>query len=251
MNKKKASSIGIIPARYGSTRFPGKPLAMIAGKTLLQRTYENAVLCQALNRVIVATDDERIMQHVQAFGGVAVHTSATCATGTDRLTEAYFSNTAFESDIIVNIQGDEPCMAPSTIEKVIALLEEDLEAEMATAAVRIYTEEEAMNPNVVKCIFDRHGKALYFSRALIPGNKRGKYAPTATYYKHLGIYAYRPRFLRDFAGWPKTTLQAEEDLEQLKVLEHGARIKVAIAENDSHGVDIPEDIHTIEKLLCK
>lgn len=251
MEGKKVSSIGIIPARYGSTRFPGKPLIKILGKTLLQRTYENARHCALLKRLIVATDDARIYQHVHDFGGEAVLTSHTCATGTDRLAEAYFSNQAFQSDIIVNIQGDEPCLDVTAIEKVISLLIEDHQATMATAATIIQSEAEAINPNVVKCVFDKTGKALYFSRALIPSNKNGTYDPSATYYKHLGLYAYRPQFLKAFQAWPKTTLQINEDLEQLKVLEHGGHIKVALASHDSYGVDTPEDILTIEKLLCK
>lgn len=244
-------SIGIIPARYGSLRFPGKPLAMIQGKTLLQRTYENVANHPSLAHVVVATDDIRIIEHVSQFGGRAVLTSTGCISGTDRLAEAYSCNQDLNSDIIVNIQGDEPCLAEETIQKVIELLSSDESASMATAVTKITSEQEALNPSVVKCVFDKEGNALYFSRSLIPGNKSGTYNKDTAYYKHLGIYAYRPEFLLHYAKLDKTPLQHTEDLEQLKVLELGYRIKVAIVESDSFGVDTPEDIHNIEKILCK
>jgi 3-deoxy-manno-octulosonate cytidylyltransferase (CMP-KDO synthetase) len=247
----KPKSIGIIPARYGSERFPGKPLALIQGKSLLQRTYENASKCAGLDRIVIATDDERILQHAYEFGAEAVLTSPHCPTGTDRLAEAYESHAHLASDIIVNIQGDEPCMPITTIDRVIALLHAHPEAAMATAATPIGSADEALSPHVVKCVFDSQGHALYFSRALIPSNKLNTYDATQTYYKHLGIYAYRPEFLKVYAKLPKTSLQVSEDLEQLKVLEHGFQIMVALADGDSHGVDTPQDIFNIEKLLCK
>jgi len=248
---KRAKSLAIIPARYASTRFPGKPLVEIQGKSLLQHTYENACKCKLLDQIVIATDDERIFYHAESFGSEVIMTSSSCMTGTDRLAEAYHNHPHLASDIIVNIQGDEPCMPISTIESVIAILQNHPEANMATAAALIHTESEALNPNVVKCVFNRFGKALYFSRALIPSNKQNAYDPAVNYYKHLGIYAFRPAFLKAFAELPRTPLQICEDLEQLKVLEHGSPIMVAIAEADSCGVDTPEDIFTIEKLLCK
>lgn len=244
-------SIGIIPARYGSLRFPGKPLAMIQGKTLLQRTYENVANHPSLADVLVATDDIRIVEHVRQFGGKVVLTSPECASGTDRLAEAYLSYEELSCDIIVNIQGDEPCLAKETIQQVIEILSNDKEASMATAATKITSPQEALNPSVVKCVFDSNHRALYFSRSLIPGNKSGAYNPEITYYKHLGIYAYRPDFLLHYAGLKKTPLQQTEDLEQLKVLELGYPIKVAVVDSDSFGVDTPGDIHNLEKILCK
>ncbi|MGZ3733179.1 MAG: 3-deoxy-manno-octulosonate cytidylyltransferase, partial [Parachlamydiaceae bacterium] len=154
--------IAIIPARYESVRFPGKPLAPILGKTLVQHTYENALRCKALQEIVVATDDERIFSHVRAFGGNAVMTSVFCETGTDRLTEVYANYPAFRSDIIVNLQGDEPCVSPETIEKIINLLAQDSQASMATAAVVLNSAEEALSPHIVKCTIDQNQNALYF-----------------------------------------------------------------------------------------
>jgi len=249
---KETACIGIIPARYGSTRFPGKPLIPIMGKTLIQRTYENTKSCPLFSSVVVATDDDRIFNHVKEFGGEAVMTCSQCATGSDRLAEAYkkhFHNQAV--DIIVNVQGDEPCLDPSVIQNIIEVLRSDPVAVMSTAIVKIHSEEEALNPSVVKCVIDSNHNALYFSRSLIPGNKSGKYDPNATYFKHLGIYAYRPDFLLKYTTLMKTPLQIAEDLEQLKVLEHGYRLKTAIVETHCVGVDTPEDIQKVEKILCK
>lgn len=242
--------IGIIPARYGSTRFPGKPLVQILGKTLLQRTYENALRCTCLNQVVVATDDERIYDHVKSFGGNVVMTSSDCETGTDRIAEVVRNYPHLKSKIVINIQGDEPCVASETIEAVIAILQGDPEASMSTAAARLLTAEDASSTSIVKCTMDQRGNALYFSRTLIPANKNGTYCSKTNYYRHLGIYGYRSEFLLKYAHLPKTPLQCFEDLEQLKALEHGYRIKVAIVESSAIGVDLPEDIQKIETLLC-
>ncbi len=240
--------IGMIPARYGSTRFPGKPLALIKGKTLIQRTYENGSKCPLLDALYVATDDPRIFDHVISFGGKAVMTSPNCPTGTERLAEAIRAN--FSSvDIIINIQGDEPLLEPKVIENVVKILEEDPVAVMSTAVVKIRSAEEALSRSVNKCVMDEKGNALYFSRGLIPHGHSGTWQPDITYYKHLGIYGYRRDFLFHYAELSPTPLQQAEDLEQLKVLEHGFRIKVAIVESDSIGVDRPEDINKIEQLL--
>lgn len=244
-------SIGIIPARYASSRFPGKPLAMILGKTLLQRTYENALRCTSLKYVVVATDDERIFSHVKSFGGNVLMTSIECENGTERLAEVYRLNPSLRSNIVINIQGDEPCVDPETIDAVIAILSADPKASMSTAAVLLKSREEAFNPAVVKCTIDTCQNALYFSRSLIPANKAGSYCSKTTYFRHIGIYGYRSDFLLEYVRLPKTPLQISEDLEQLKALEHGHRIKVAFVEEASIGVDTPEDIQEIEKLLCK
>lgn len=244
--------VAIIPARYASVRFPGKPLASILGKTLIQRTYENACRCTSLNRVIIATDDSRIFDHVRSFGAEAIMTGKDHATGTDRLAEAYQNiQSDRKIDILVNIQGDEPCIDPKAIEAIIKALMNDETAVMSTAATQILSEEEALNPAIVKCVISSTGNALYFSRSLIPGNKSGKYCNEATYYKHLGLYAYRPEFLIEYHKLKKTKLQIAEDLEQLKVLEHGYNIKTIIIDSDSVGVDNPEDIKKIENILCK
>lgn len=244
-------SIGIIPARYASSRFPGKPLAMILGKTLLQRTYENALRCTSLSKVVVATDDERIFSHVKSFGGDVLMTSVECENGTERLAEVYRLNPTLRSNIVINIQGDEPCVDPATIDAVIAILKADPNASMSTAATLLKSSEEAVNLAIVKCTIDINQNALYFSRSLIPANKTGSYCSKTSYYRHIGIYGYRSDFLLEYVKLPKTPLQAIEDLEQLKALEYGHRIKVAFVNEASIGVDTPEDIQEIEKLLCK
>lgn len=243
-------TLGIIPARFGSTRFPGKPLALIDGKTLIQRTYENAKKCQALDDLVVATDDAAIFKHVIHFGGKAVMTSSNCPTGTERLAEVIRNNEGFsEYEAIINIQGDEPFLESEVIDQVIQKLFEDELAVMSTAVTKLRSKEEAENSSVNKCVMDRQGNALYFSRSLIPSGHTGAWQPNVTYYKHLGIYGYRRDFLLHYAELQPTPLQLAEDLEQLKVLEHGFRIKVAIVESSSIGIDKPEDINKIRHLL--
>lgn len=247
---KNTKTVGMIPARFGSTRFPGKPLAIIAGKTLIQRTYENAKRCRLLDDVVVATDDNRIFDHVVGFGGKAVMTPPECPTGTERLAEAVRDNEQFSDyAAVINIQGDEPLLEPEVIGSVIEKLLEDETAVMSTAAAKISSKEEAENYSVVKCVIDQNGKALYFSRTLIPNGHGGEWQKDVTYYKHLGIYGYRRDFLMHYADLEPTPLQLAEDLEQLKVLENGYRIKVAIVESSSIGVDRPEDVKQIEQLL--
>ncbi len=244
--------IGIIPARYSSTRFPGKMLATILGVSLIQRTYENAKKCLTLKELIVATDDQRIFDHVMGFGGKVVMTSPECPSGTDRLAEAIRTNAFLaDADIIVNIQGDEPCIDPHTITKVALLLNSDPEAAMSTAVVKLTSRENAANASVVKCVMDQNHNALYFSRNLIPAGRSQQFRLGITYYHHVGIYAFRRDFLQHYAELEPTPLQLAEDLEQLKVLEHGYRIKTAIVDHESIGVDQPEDIKKIEEILCK
>jgi 3-deoxy-manno-octulosonate cytidylyltransferase (CMP-KDO synthetase) len=243
--------IGIIPARYGSTRFPGKPLASILGKTLLQRTYENSLKARTLSDILVATDDERIFEHVLSFGGKVVMTSVNCLNGTDRIAEVLTSSPHYlQANAIVNIQGDEPCLDPNTIDLAVRALLEDPQALMSTIATPLVNEEEAHQASIVKCVIDQKGNALYFSRALIPSNKTQTFK-SGMAFRHLGLYVYKPTFILDYQKLPSTPLQMEEDLEQLKVLEHGYRIKVAIVDHATIGVDNPEDIHKIEEWLCK
>lgn len=242
-------TLAIIPARYASTRFPGKPLVKILDKTLIQRTYENALRCNNFGDVVVATDDRRIFDHVISFGGKAVMTGY-CATGTDRLIEV-LKKGQYCNEIVLNIQGDEPCLNPKVMDLVVSSLIESKDAVVSTAIVRIDTQEEAMNPSVVKCVIDQNNYALYFSRALIPSNKTQAWNPEASYYKHLGIYCYRKEFLLHYGSLPQTPLQKMEDLEQLKILENGYKIKVALVESSSIGVDHPEDIKKVEQWLCK
>jgi 3-deoxy-manno-octulosonate cytidylyltransferase (CMP-KDO synthetase) len=242
---------GIIPARYSSSRFPGKALAQILGKSLIQRTYENALLCPLLSDLIVATDDSRIFEHVEAFGGKAVMTSPECPTGTDRLAEAV-KNTSFLNhvDIFLNIQGDEPCLDPKVMQAVIEALQEDPQAPVSTAITPLLPEEAHLS-STVKCVIDLQQYALYFSRALIPGSKTLSFNKKHPYWKHLGLYCYRRDFLLRYPDLSSTPLQQCEDLEQLKILEHGYKIKTAIVETESMDVNTPEDIKKVELLLCK
>lgn len=244
---------GVIPARYGSSRFPGKPLALILGKSLIQRTYESCQKCSLLSDIVVATDDQRIFDHVQSFGGRVVMTDTHCSTGTDRIIQAVEKDPKLQdASILVNIQGDEPCIDPLVIQKVIELLIQDTQSMMSTAIMKLHSEEEAVHPSVVKCTVDKEGYALYFSRSLIPSNPNQKFNPsTTTYYKHIGIYGYRRDFLLQYGKLERTPLQNSEDLEQLKVLEHGFRIKTAVVDSTSVSVDHPEDIKKVELYLCK
>lgn len=239
--------IGMIPARYKSSRFPGKPLALILGKSLIQHTYENTKRCKELKAVIVATDDERIFEHVRGFQGDVVMTSPDCLTGTDRLCEVVRKDPQFNQyDIIINVQGDVPCLEPEVITQLIEALRNDPEAVLATPVTLIRSQEELQNPSVVKCVKDLNSNALYFSRSVIPGGKK-----QPEYYHHVGIYAFRREFLLKYAELSPTPLQLAEDLEQLKVLEHGYKIKVVIVDADYFGVDHPEDIQRVEKILRK
>lgn len=248
----KPKIIGIIPARYASTRFPGKPLAQILGKTLIQRTYENGRRCPLLDQILVATDDQRIFDHVKSFGGDVVMTSSACQTGTDRIAETVRNSPELsDAQIIINIQGDEPTLDPKVIQSVIEVLKNDSHADVSTAIIAIKSEKEALNPSVTKCVIDRKGFALYFSRGLIPAGRALKYKSDYSYYKHLGLYGYRREFLLHYAELTPTPLQLEEDLEQLKVLEHGYKIKTALVESDSMDVNDPEDIKIVEQLICK
>lgn len=244
--------LGIIPARFASTRLPGKLLLPILGKTLLQRTYESALQVSLLDQVLIATDDERIFAHVTQLGGHAVMTSPHCLNGTDRLAEVLQKHPEFmQAQAIVNIQGDHPYIDPHAIENAIHLLIQDPQASMATLVTPLKNAEEARNPSIVKCVCNQNQEAIYFSRSLIPGNKKMTFNPRGPYFQHIGLYVYRPSFLLKYQTLLPTPLQLEEDLEQLKVIEHGYRIKVAMTTKESMGVDTPEDLKKIEQWLCK
>jgi 3-deoxy-manno-octulosonate cytidylyltransferase (CMP-KDO synthetase) len=250
MSKRKENAIGIIPARYQSSRFPGKPLALISGKSLIQRVYENAKKCIALDELVVATDDERILKHVKEFGGHAVLTSSKCRSGTDRLAEACAQHEICQGyPIVINVQGDEPCFPTQAIVKVVELLHCDPSAVTATAMARLIHEADALNSSVVKVVKDAHDNALYFSRSLIPGNHSRHFDPAVAYYRHIGLYGYRAEFLQTYGKLPVTPLQIAEDLEQLKVLENGYKMKVALVDCQSIEVNHPEDIQKVEKYL--
>ena len=250
MTDHQTAIIAIIPARYGSTRFPGKALVSIKGKPMIQWVYERTMRSQLVGRVVVATDDERIMQTVSAFGGEAIMPSSSHQTGTDRIAEVARK---LDCELVVNVQGDEPLIQPEMIDQAIQPLMEDASIPMGTLCNKIERREEAFDPNVVKVVFDKNNFALYFSRAPIPWDRDqwpGKGAPaelplTGAMYKHIGLYVYRREFLLAYAALPQTPLEALEKLEQLRALEHGHNIKVIVTRHESFGVDIPGDLGKI------
>ena len=236
----------IIPARYASTRLPGKPLKDICGKPMICRVYDRAKVAKSVDEVIVATDDERIFQAVDMNDGRAMMTRADHKTGTDRLAEV--AEKFSDVDVIVNVQGDEPLIEPALIDELIAQFEGDAELQMATVAVELHDEEEMKNPNNVKVIFDKKNNALYFSRSLIPYPRNvGK----AKVYKHIGIYAYRRKFLLDYAKMPSTPLEESESLEQLRALENGYKIRVIISDCQFIGVDTEEDLKLVNEIFSR
>jgi 3-deoxy-manno-octulosonate cytidylyltransferase (CMP-KDO synthetase) len=237
-------TLGVIPARYGAQRFPGKPLALIAGKPLVQRVYEQARKASRLDAVVVATDDQRIADAVRGFAGAVAMTSPDCPSGTDRAAEVAKQ---FPCEFIVNIQGDEPLMQPEMIDQLVEGISTDAHCAMATLARRIESPELLTNPNVVKVTFASNGNALYFSRHAIPYVRDT--GAEATHYKHLGIYAYRREFLLKFVTMPPSSLEKTEKLEQLRALENGFAIKVLVTPHDSVGVDTPEDVKLVEEIL--
>lgn len=236
--------IGIIPARYGSTRFPGKPLADINGKSMIRRVYEQAKKATTLSDVIVATDDARIFDHVKGFGGNVRMTSSAHQSGTSRCLEVVGQFKEDKPDVILNIQGDEPFINPSQIEH-LAMLFENIEVQIATLIKKISTEEELLNPNVVKVVTTIDGKALYFSRSPIPyfreSEQQTRFDKTV-FFKHIGIYAYRSEVLKRIVNLPAGNLESAEALEQLRWLEYGYNIHVAETNLESHAVDTPDDL---------
>ena len=236
-----------IPARYQSSRFPGKPLTMISGKSMIQHTYERAKACPELSEVYVATDDDRILDCVHGFGGKAVMTGPDHVSGTDRIAEAAQSIGVKDQDLVVNIQGDQPAFQPEVVSAMIAPLLADDSIPMSTLKCRIRDEKDIFNPNHVKVVTDKLGFALYFSRCPIPFCRDG--APGDVYFKHLGFYCFRMNFLLRFTSLPEGTLESLEKLEQLRALENGYRIKVPESMHDSVEVDVPGDVSAIEKIL--
>jgi 3-deoxy-manno-octulosonate cytidylyltransferase (CMP-KDO synthetase) len=236
--------IGVIPARWQSSRFPGKPLAHILGKSLILRTYENSLRCKFLDEVVIATDDKRIYDHAQEFGAKVFMTSPSCPTGTDRVWEVVAQNFG-EAEIIVNVQGDEPCLSPLVVDILVQKILETPSALLTTPVAKITEPQAISSPSTVKCVFDREGRALYFSRSPIPFVRNGK----GTYYRHLGVYCFRKTFMQEYVRLEKTSLQENEDLEQLKILESGYPIHVCVVEDQATGVDTPEDLKTVEKFL--
>ncbi|KAM5588240.1 3-deoxy-manno-octulosonate cytidylyltransferase, mitochondrial-like [Rosa sericea] len=239
--------VGIIPARFASSRFPGKPLVPILGKPMIQRTWERAKLANKLDQLVVATDDKKIAACCSDFGANVMMTSETCRNGTERCTEALQKLTK-KFDIVVNIQGDEPLIEPEIIDGVVMALQAAPDAVFSTAVTSLKPEDTS-DPNRVKCVVDNHGYAIYFSRGLIPYNKSGKVNPHFPYLLHLGIQSYDTKFLKIYPELPPTPLQLEEDLEQLKVLENGYKMKVIKVDHEAHGVDTPQDVEKIERFM--
>ncbi|MGI4871971.1 MAG: 3-deoxy-manno-octulosonate cytidylyltransferase [Janthinobacterium lividum] len=238
-------AIGIIPARYASTRLPGKPLVNLGGQTMIQRVVMQARQAN-LARVVVATDDERILAHVQSFGGEAVLTRPDHPSGTDRVWEAFEQlGSPAGVDCVVNIQGDEPFIYPAQINALVELFGQNPAPAIATLIKPVLTEEELMSPHLPKVVTDQRGQALYFSRHPVPYLRQ---YPTMEwlehhhYYRHLGLYAYRPAVLRQLTQLPPSPLERAESLEQLRWLEAGFAIQTAITELDAFGIDTPEDV---------
>jgi len=235
--------VGVIPARWSSKRFEGKVLADIEGKPMIQHVWERSKKSKALNDVIIACDDERVLKKAQEFQANAVLTSANHPSGTDRVIEAVKD---LDVDVVINIQGDEPLIQVELFDQLVNLFEDDAQCVMATVIKETHLESEINNPNVVKVTVDTEGNALYFSRSTIPFNRD---QDDATYFKHLGIYAYRKEFLMKYADLPASQLEKTEKLEQLRVLEAGYKIKTLKTEYESVGVDTPEDLEKVKQLM--
>jgi len=241
-------AVGIIPARFGSTRFEGKLLADFCGKPVIQHTWENARKSNSIEDLIIATDDKRIYNVAKGFGANVVYTSTAHKSGSDRLTEVAAS---IDAKIVVNIQADEPLLHPSMIDDVAGAILKDNGLVMATLCHRIKNAAEIHDPNVVKVVFDRNGSALYFSRSSIPYERMGSddKLQVIDYYKHIGIYAYAKDFLFTFKSLPQSRLEKTEKLEQLRVLENGYRIKVIETKFDTIGIDTPEDLEKAVEII--
>ncbi len=244
------SVAAIIPARYASTRFPGKPLANQTGKPLVQHVYEAVKGARLVDRVLVATDDERIARVVREFGGEVAMTRSDHVTGTDRVAEVA---SRLDDKLIINVQGDEPEMDPRSIDALVELMRSKPEAEMGSLACRFKDAADLENPACVKVVLDREGYAIYFSRSLIPypRDSGGKVSEPSQWLLHQGIYAYRREFLAVMSKWPATDLERVEQLEQLRVLYYGSRIAMAVVERASNGIDTPEQYAAFVKRMAQ
>lgn len=240
--------LAVIPARYASTRLPGKPLARIVGKPMIQHVYERVRQAKSVNRVVVATDDDRILQAVHGFGGEAVMTRTDHRSGSERVAEVAVQIFA---DIYINVQGDEPLIEPAAVDALVQAMMEDDDAsvQLATLCVPIQSPADIMDPNIVKVVLDFQGDALYFSRAPVPWVRDEAHRVYARHFKHLGIYAYRRAPLLEFPTLPPGELEKLEQLEQLRFLENGHKMRVAETSFDSVSVDVPGDIARVEALI--
>ena len=243
-----AKVVVVIPARYGSTRMPGKPLVSLAGKPMIQRVYERAKLAKRVDRVIVATDDERIVTAVSGFGGEARMTRGDHRTGTERVAEVAAHE---KGEVFVNVQGDEPLLDPAAVDTAVAALLEEPVASVSTVATPIKTPGDIMDPNVVKVVLDFDENAIYFSRAPIPWVRDTTSKTVVRHLKHLGLYVFRRDALLEYPTLPQGELERIEQLEQLRWMENGWKIRVAEVEHDAVSVDVPDDVARVEKLLQK
>jgi 3-deoxy-manno-octulosonate cytidylyltransferase (CMP-KDO synthetase) len=243
-------TVAVVPARYGSTRLPGKPLVMIAGKPMIQHVVERVSLAKLVERVVVATDDQRIVDAVQTFGGEAVMTSRDCQSGTDRIAEVMRNET--DVDIVVNVQGDEPLIPPTMIDAAIKPLWDDPMILVGTLVRRIHDMAELDDPAVPKVALDRSGRCLYFTRSTIPYGRDLPFEAWLahhTYFRHIGIYVFRRSFLLKYASLQQTPLELTERLEQLRILEHGYSIHAAVTEEESMAVDTPADLERVRHIM--
>lgn len=239
--------LGVIPARYASSRFPGKALAFLAGKSILQHVFERASSARYLTRIVIATDDERIAAEARRFGAAVRMTRSDHVSGTDRVAEVASAESA---EIIVNIQGDEPLIDPAAIDAAALCLLDDSDVPMGTLKKRIEDSTEVANPNVVKVVTDHRGNAVYFSRSPIPYLRGGDEPHHRTdYFKHIGLYVYRRDFLLSYSDLPVGPLERAEKLEQLRALENGYPIRVVETEYESLGVDTPEDLEKVSRMF--
>ena len=234
-----------IPARWGSTRFPGKPLHLIAGKPLVQHVWERCQDCRVVDDIVIATDDERIVEAARSFGARAVLTNPAHPSGTDRIAEA--AQSFPEHEIIINVQGDEPLISPALIDELATTLRAEPTIPMITAAALIHDAAQITDPNVVKVVTDARGDSLYFSRSTLPFVRNTD--PRTVHKRHLGIYGFRRDFLFQFVAWPPSMLEMTESLEQLRALENGTRLRVVMTSDLSPGVDTEEQARAVEKLL--
>lgn len=243
--------LGIIPARYGSSRFEGKPLALINGRMMIQRVYEQAKKADKLAEVVVATDDQRICDAVVSFGGKVVMTSSNHKSGTDRCREVV-EKVGAGFDAVINIQGDEPYINPLQINQIADLISDD-DTQIASLCKPIRDIDELLSHNAVKVVVDKNGKALYFSRYTIPFQRNEtdttKWMQLRTYYKHIGIYAYKSQILKEISALPQSGLEMSEALEQLRWLENGYAVRMGVTEYESYSVDVPDDIKKIETVF--
>jgi 3-deoxy-manno-octulosonate cytidylyltransferase (CMP-KDO synthetase) len=250
-SKRRKRVLAIIPARYGSQRLPGKPLADIAGKPMIVHVMERVAQATLVDEVIVATDDERIALTVQSHGGTAILTPSGIASGSDRI--AYVARPMRGVEIVVNVQGDEPLIPPAMIDEAVRPVLKDSEIFVCTLVKRIRSVEEYQNPNLPKVVLDQDGNCLYFSRSPIPYGRELRAADlvaSTPLYRHIGLYVFRKRFLRSFASLAATPLERAEKLEQLRILEHGYPIHAVVTEHESFAVDTPEDLERVRAMVA-